>query len=98
MVCSLICKQMSKRDDGYGSVRSRAAKAVDHCAEASDRVWRLGPALSRLLDDMMFTAIWSRFGDGRRAQASSLAGLSRCSGTMTKSVLQQSPLRQTDNR
>jgi len=37
MVCSLICKQMSKRDDGYGSVRSRAAKAVDDCAEASDR-------------------------------------------------------------
>jgi hypothetical protein len=53
--------------------------------------------LSRLLDDMTFTAIWLRFGDGRRAQASSLAGLSRCSGTMTKSVLQQSPLRQTGN-
>ena len=37
MICSLICKQMSKRDDGYGSVRSRAAAAVDHCREASDR-------------------------------------------------------------
>ena len=37
MVCSLICKQMSKRDDGYGSVRSGAATTVDHCREASDR-------------------------------------------------------------
>ena len=37
MVCSLIRKQMSKRDDGYGSVRSRAATAVDECREASDR-------------------------------------------------------------
>ena len=31
MVCSLICKQMSKRDDSYGSIRSGAATAVDHC-------------------------------------------------------------------
>lgn len=37
MVCSLIRKQMSKRDDGYGSVRSRATTAVDECREASDR-------------------------------------------------------------
>ncbi|MCK1676393.1 transposase [Bradyrhizobium sp. 150] len=22
MICALICKQMSKRDDGYGSIRS----------------------------------------------------------------------------
>jgi len=36
MICSLIRKQMSKRDDGYGSVRSRAATAVDECREASD--------------------------------------------------------------
>ena len=60
IIRSLICKQMSKRDDGYGSVRSRAPTAVDHCREASGRggeFWRLGPVLSRLLDDIMFTSI-----------------------------------------
>jgi hypothetical protein len=31
MICSLIRKQMSKRDDGYGFVRPGAATAVDHC-------------------------------------------------------------------
>src|SRR4051812_33037707 len=35
MICSIICKQISKRDDGYGSVRSRTA-AVDRYREASD--------------------------------------------------------------
>ena len=48
------------------------AETLDH----SKRVWRLGPVLSRLLDAMMFTAICLRFGGGRRAPASSLAGLS----------------------
>ena len=46
MVCSLIRKQMSKRDDGYGSVRSRAATAVDHCREVSDRGESLAPGAS----------------------------------------------------
>jgi hypothetical protein len=39
-----------------------------------------------------------RFGGGRLAPTSSLAGLSRCGGRMMKSVLRQSPLRQTVNR
>nr|WP_235886007.1 transposase [Bradyrhizobium niftali] len=34
----------------------------------------------------------------QRGRASSLAGPSRCSGRMTRSVLRQSPLRQTGNR
>lgn len=37
MICSLTCKQMSNRDDDYGSVRSRTATSVDHCRETSDR-------------------------------------------------------------
>jgi transposase len=34
MICSLICKQMGKRDDSYGSSWSGAATAMDHCQEA----------------------------------------------------------------
>lgn len=37
MVCSLICRQMSKRDDGYGSVQFGAATALEHFREAPDR-------------------------------------------------------------
>nr|WP_249800431.1 MULTISPECIES: transposase [unclassified Bradyrhizobium] len=54
-----------------------------------------GPVLSRLVGDMTFNAIWLRLGGGKRAQASSFAGPSRCSCRMAKCVLRQSPLRQT---
>jgi hypothetical protein len=49
------------------------------------RVWRLGPVLSRLPNDMTFIAVCLRSAGDRRARASSLAGLSQCSGRMTGS-------------
>ena len=54
MICSLICKQMRNATTVTISVQSRAATAVEHCREASDRggeLRRLGPVLSRLLDE-----------------------------------------------
>jgi len=97
MVCSLICRQMSKRDDLSGPERRRWWTAAQKLRIVEESL-APGPALSRLLDDMMFTAICLRFGGDRRAQASSLAGASRRRGRMTKSVLRRSPLRQTCNR
>jgi hypothetical protein len=41
MICSLTCKQMSKRSDGYGFVQSRVATAVDDCREGLDRALAL---------------------------------------------------------
>lgn len=52
MVCSLICTQMSKRDDGYGSDWSGATTAVDHCREASDR----GGASAAVMATLIMTA------------------------------------------
>jgi hypothetical protein len=37
IVCRLICKQMSKREQGFGSVGSGATTTVDDDREASDR-------------------------------------------------------------
>lgn len=83
MICSLIRKQLSKRDDGYGSIRSRAATAVDKCRKASDcggesGAW--GHLLSRSLGHMTFTAIWLRLGGGRRAQAALRPGADAAAG------------------
>ena len=41
-ICPLICRQMGKRDDSHGSIRSGAPTAVDHCREASDRGGEFG--------------------------------------------------------
>ena len=73
IVCSLICKQMGKRDDSYGSIRTGAATAVDHGRKASDRGGAPGASVidvARRHDvDPNLLTVWRR-----QARTGALAG------------------------
>ena len=93
MVCSLICKQMGKRDDSYGSIRFRSGDGpLPRSFGSWRRVWRPRPVLSRLRADITSTLICSPFGGGRHALEPLCRGLRP--GRTTKSILLRSPLRQ----
>ena len=92
---------MSKRDDGYGFIRSRAATAGGPLPRSFGlwkRVWRPRRVLSRLRADMMSTLICSRCGGGRArtgALASGPAPATRQADEVHFAAVSIAPERQT---
>jgi hypothetical protein len=74
MICSLICKQMGKRDDSYGVTVLAGPERRRRRTTAEKLVWRPRPVLARLRADITSTLICSPFGGGRHA----LEPLGRC--------------------
>jgi len=94
MVCSLICKQMGKRDDSYGSIRFRSGDGdgpLPRSFGSWRRVWRPGPVLSRLLGDMTFIAIWLRLGGGPRLSTTARGGATLITTSAAEALMARAP-------